>query len=103
MVAAQTKGTLIIYGAIFGCLGFFVVIFGIGFNTLRFHLVHKQGMEMGRNDPDVIELFGSPLRSGLFVPGDEGFQGEQSEPAVDSSPQTPPPEKPVEEPTEVIE
>jgi hypothetical protein len=65
----KLRGTLIIYGFIFGCLGFFVLIFGIAFNTLRFHPVYKQGMEMVRNDPDVIELFGSPIRAGLFVPG----------------------------------
>jgi hypothetical protein len=64
----RLRGTLIIYGFIFGCLGFFVLIFGIAFNTLRFHPVYKQGMEMVRNDPDVIELFGSPIRAGRDIP-----------------------------------
>jgi hypothetical protein len=46
-------------------IGFWVLIF----NTNRLHPVYRQGMEIVRHDPDVAELFGSPIWNGLFVPG----------------------------------
>jgi hypothetical protein len=50
---------------IMGCVGFILLVS----NTLRLHPVYRQGMAIVRNEPAVIELFGSPIWNGLFVPG----------------------------------
>lgn len=67
----ENQGLLILIAFILGCSGLFFLFFGIGFVTYRFHPLYKEGMALARNDPNVIELFGSPVRGGLFVPGTE--------------------------------
>jgi hypothetical protein len=75
MKKENLKGTLLGWGLIFGCIGFFILIFHIGDITFRFHPVYKQGMEMISNDPNVIEFFGSPIQGGLFISGrGEGYR-----------------------------
>ena len=51
---------IIIIGVLFG-------IVALSVNPLRFHTVYRQGMNIVKNDPAVLEYFGSPIRGGLFV------------------------------------
>ena len=53
---------IIIIGVLFG-------IVALSVNPLRFHTVYRQGMNIVKNDPAVLEYFGSPIRGGLFVLG----------------------------------
>ncbi len=53
-----------------------IIIIGLGFgiitlsvNTLRFHTVYRQGMNIVKNDQAVLKYFGSPIKGGLSVLG----------------------------------
>jgi hypothetical protein len=61
----RLRGILIIMVLLGLCLGIIL----ISVNTLRFHTVYRQGMNIIKNDPAVLELFGSPIREGLYVLG----------------------------------
>ena len=61
----RLRGILIIMILLGLCLGVAL----ISVNTLRFHTVYRQGMNIIKNDPAVLELFGSPIREGLYVLG----------------------------------
>ena len=65
MNQSKIRGLVIIGGMIVICLGIIL----LSFNMLRFHPVYTQGMEIVESDPEVLALFGSPLRGGIFVPG----------------------------------
>jgi len=59
------RGLVIIIVIIIICVGILL----LSFNTLRFHPVYTQGMKIIKSDPEVIALFGSPIKGGIFVPG----------------------------------
>jgi hypothetical protein len=61
----RLRSILIIMIIIGLCLGIGLV----SVNTLRFHTAYRQGMNIIKNDPAVLELFGSPIREGLYVLG----------------------------------
>jgi|DewCreStandDraft_4_1066084.scaffolds.fasta_scaffold00151_112 hypothetical protein len=46
---------------------FVIILFG--FNTLRFHPVYTLAMEIITSDPEVVTIFGSPIKGGIFVLG----------------------------------
>ncbi len=41
------------------------------FGSMKFHPVYLMGLELAKNDPAVIELFGSPVKGGFLVVGTE--------------------------------
>jgi len=66
---------VILIVAIVTCVGIFFGIFAITFGTLKSNPTYRMGMELVKNDPAVIELFGSPIKDGFFVFGKvQGFR-----------------------------
>ena len=51
------------------CIGLVLGLYAIIFLPLKRHPAYRMGMELAKNDPAVIELFGSPIKDGLFVGG----------------------------------
>ncbi|MCX7681851.1 MAG: hypothetical protein N2508_07805, partial [Anaerolineae bacterium] len=63
----RSVATIIV--AIVACLVDFALIYAVSSLPLRLHPVYRTGMELVKNDPAVIELFGSPVRDSLLVLG----------------------------------
>ncbi len=54
---------------IVACIGFVFGILALIFFSIKTHPVYRMGMDLVKNDPAVIELFGSPVKDGFFVVG----------------------------------
>ncbi len=69
-VAASMAPPVAGMAVILACLvGFALMFYAIGILPLRLNPVYRAAMELVKNDPAVIELFGSPVRDSLFVVG----------------------------------
>jgi hypothetical protein len=67
--SGSIKGILFFVVFIMGCLIFVVGILAVIFLPLYFNAGLVEGMEIIKNDPAVAEMFGSPIRQGIFVMG----------------------------------
>ncbi len=61
-----TGATLVVVVA---CIGSVFLILSLIFGALKAHPVYRMGMDLVKNDPKVVELFGSPVEDGFFVAG----------------------------------
>lgn len=69
--AAITIGSMVF--SIMLTIGICVIIAAAGagfFLLFRNHAVYTQAVELAKNDPAVIEMFGSPVNDGFFVTGE---------------------------------
>lgn len=55
--------------AVMVCIGLVLGLYAVIFLPLKTHPAYRMGLELAKNDPAVIELFGSPVKDGLFVGG----------------------------------
>lgn len=68
--AASMATPVATIAVILACLaGFALMFYAIGILPLRSHPVYRAAMELVKNDPAVVELFGSPVKDSLFVAG----------------------------------
>jgi hypothetical protein len=67
--SGSIKGILFLAVFVMGCLIFVVGILAVIFLPLYFNAGLVEAMEIINNDPAVAEMFGSPIRQGIFVTG----------------------------------
>ncbi len=56
--------------SILSCLGAAAVPAVLVFRSLKTHPVYTMGIDLAKNDPAVVELFGSPVEDGFFANGE---------------------------------
>jgi hypothetical protein len=69
MKKAYLPITVTIIATIVTCIGVVFGILALIFGILKSHPAYRMGMELVKNDPAVIELFGSPVEDGFWVAG----------------------------------
>ena len=58
-----------ILASVVACIGVVFGILALIFGSFKSHPAYRMGMDLAKNDPMVIELFGSPVKDGFFVVG----------------------------------